>query len=507
MNNIDLNQPQRQAKKGLVVIFFSVFKLFLRSILPLVAILLFKKDGSDKSGQYLLIFAAIIFVVCLVSVLNFLYFKFYIHSKTNEFILEKGWLNKSKTVIKLDKIQQVNLNQKFFHRLLDLYSVEVDSAGSTKTEIKINAVSRELAQALRTKLLEKDNKEVVTSEAHIPNNCYSETNQKSNASKTIKISVSSLVKVGLTRHYLQTFSLIFIVGIQLLEKIQDYFRSDEINVYSQVGDYAEEHLSLLLIPFILIAIVFLVLIINLIRTLTKYFHYKIQIINKSLLIAYGLLETKNTIIKAQRVQIFKITQNFFQKKMNILIIKIMQVYGEGGDSKGSLGIDIPGVNANEKDLIIHEIFKKEIKLENKIKPSIRKFVVHFIWFSLFPSALYFLVSWKYFEPNYMYITIFLFLFTALYQWKTYRNSEFYFSDNFIVSKSGFWDISYHIIEPHKIQRIKTYQRIWHLNLNLGSVVLYTAGGEIHFSIADESEIRKRVNYWLYKVEKENLNWM
>ena len=64
-----------------------------------------------------------------------------------------------------------------------------------------------------------------------------------------------------------------------------------------------------------------------------------------------------------------------------------------------------------------------------------------------------------------------------------------------------------IIKPHKIQKIKTYQRIWHLNLNLGSVVLYTAGGFLSFSIADEVEIRNRVNFWLYNIEKQNLNWM
>src|SRR5690606_26665510 len=215
--------------------------------------------------------------------------------------------------------------------------------------------------------------------------------------KFIEISLSSLVKVGITRNYLQTFSLLFLILIQVIEKVQDYYRDEEINVYSQFGDYAEKNISLMLLPFFIVGIFLLVLIINLVRTLLKYYNYKIDVVNRKLFISYGLFETKNTIIKSQRVQILKITQNYFQKLLNVLMLKILQTDSDENASKKGIGIDIPGVNNSEKEAIIDQIFNKEIQLENGIKPSIRKFVVHFIWFSIFPSLVYFGISWFKFE--------------------------------------------------------------------------------------------------------------
>ena len=130
MLQIDLNQPQRQSKKGLAIIFFNVVKPFVKSFLPIVLILFFRDDESSKFFKISLILGSAFLLISILSVLNFLYFKFYINSDSNEFIIEKGWLNKSKTVVKFDKIQQVNLNQNFLHKLLNLYSVEVETANT-----------------------------------------------------------------------------------------------------------------------------------------------------------------------------------------------------------------------------------------------------------------------------------------------------------------------------------------------------------------------------------------
>jgi len=506
MEQINLNLPQRQSKKGLLVIFFKVLIPSIKSFLPLILIFFFRESDEHKTLKISLIFMAVFLFLIITSVINFLYFKFYINSNSNEFIIEKGWLNKSKTVIKLDKIQQVNLNQNFLHRLLNLYAVEVETAGSSKTEGKINAVSGAVAQALKAKLLEKDYSFIEHSENN-ENDVDVVNPEFKNNKQLIEISFSSLVKIGLTRNYLQTFSLLLVLFFQIFEKVRDYYRDEEENVISNFGSYLEENFTLVILPFVLLVFFVVVLIINLIRTLLKYNNYKIQVVNKKLFISYGLFETKNTIIKSQRVQILKITQNYFQKKLNVLMLKILQTDSEDNTSKKGIGIDVPGVNQNEKNAILNQIFNKEIKLENGIKPSIRKFVIHFIWFSIFPTLVYFFISFFNFEIIYLFVTIPLFLLTGLYQWITYKNAFFYFTENFLVKKSGFWDVTYTIIEPHKIQKITTYQRIWHLNLNLGSVVLYTAGGYLSFSIADEEIITNRVNYWLYNIEKQNLNWM
>jgi putative membrane protein len=55
--------------------------------------------------------------------------------------------------------------------------------------------------------------------------------------------------------------------------------------------------------------------------------------NGSLLLSFGLLSTKSTILKPEKVQIVTVTRNYFQRKMNILEIKIKQA--TGGEKRGT----------------------------------------------------------------------------------------------------------------------------------------------------------------------------
>ena len=67
--------------------------------------------------------------------------------------LIKG-LNKSKIAIQLNKIQQVSINQTILQRIIGVYKLEIDTAGSDSKEVTINALSHELALLLKEKLVQ-----------------------------------------------------------------------------------------------------------------------------------------------------------------------------------------------------------------------------------------------------------------------------------------------------------------------------------------------------------------
>jgi len=90
---------------------------------------------------------------------------------------------------------------------------------------------------------------------------------------------------------------------------------------------------------------------------------------------------------------------------------------------------------------------------------------------------------------------------------SYKNYRLFVSDDFIMKQSGAWDIDREIIEPYKIQAVKTHQFFWQKWTDIGSVVLYTAGGRISFSTTNYTAIKKEVNVWLYQVETSKRNWM
>src|SRR5690606_26155703 len=98
-----------------------------------------------------------------------------------------------------------NLNQKLIHKLIGVNMIKVDTAGSTKTEIAINGVDYRKALALKDALTNTDlavpeeiDKTEQQDEPFISQPENNATEEK------IKIGLPSLIKIGLTRNYLQT---------------------------------------------------------------------------------------------------------------------------------------------------------------------------------------------------------------------------------------------------------------------------------------------------------------
>ena len=73
-------------------------------------------------------------------------------------------------------------------------------------------------------------------------------------------------------------------------------------------------------------------------------------------------------------------------------------------------------------------------------------------------------------------------------------------------QSGAWDVDNEVIKIEKIQAITTSQLFWHKSLNIGSLTIHTAGGNISFQLGKFDKINQYVNLWLYQIEKNESNW-
>jgi putative membrane protein len=96
---------------------------------------------------------------------------------------------------------------------------------------------------------------------------------------------------------------------------------------------------------------------------------------------------------------------------------------------------------------------------------------------------------------------------GLIQYFKFSNNRLFINNDFIIKQSGAWDIKKEIIEPSKIQAISTSQLFWHKKLNIGSITLHTAGGDIAFQLGDYTQLKQYINRWLYEIETSDSNWM
>ncbi len=87
------------------------------------------------------------------SIKYFLNFKFHIDEKNEEFVLQKGVFSTDVINIPFQKIQQVNFRRNILQRIIGVYSVVVETAGSQDKEVEIKALSEERANALADLLM------------------------------------------------------------------------------------------------------------------------------------------------------------------------------------------------------------------------------------------------------------------------------------------------------------------------------------------------------------------
>ena len=500
MKTNSFKTPTRQSKTGIVANFLFFMQKFLRAFLPVV-LLFIVKDTTRVSIHWVVLGGGVsLLLVAIWSYLTYRNFFFHIDEKTSSFIIMKGVLAKSKTIIPLENIQQVTLNQKFIHKLVQVYAVEIDSAGSAEKEVVIPSVSHDIALELKTLLLSYNkievNKQVLV-----------DTEDMEQSGSVQKLSIWTLVKLGLTTSYFQTLGLIMAFFITLYDQYFKMFFND----YSEeevLDMYRSSEVEFLLILYVLVVLIGLVLMVNVIRVIMRFFNYSISIQNNTFLINYGLLSTHNVILRPKRIQLLKVTQNYFQAKMDLFHLKINQV--TSGESKGkNVGLEIPGYSKVEKNTFFNLIFEHQI--ENslfKLTPNSRFWFFRFFIYGIIPVTAGVLIyknhyDWKIISAFCLAYALLM----GLIQYRIFKVRKLIVYRNLICLRSGFWDVTETWLEPNKIQKLSVSQLFWQKRYNTGTLTLHTAGGNLSFQTTSYSELTQLSDLWLYEIESTNKGWM
>lgn len=496
-----LHQPQRQSPIGVLILFLDTVQKWGRGLWPIAVIWIFKFDELNKI--YLLLGTLLVLTtIGIVAYLKYRNFTFYLDNHNEEFIISEGIFNKTKTIIQLDRIQQVNINQSLIQRIIGVYELDVDTAGTAKKEGKIQAISHPLALALKARLMDNEKKEI--SSVELQEAFSSETVEER---PFMKISFLSLLKVGVTSNYVKSLGLILAFFATAYENSRNFIEHSDFDE-RKINAYLDRSLALQSIGIIVMLMLCSILIINLVRTIFKYFDYKITRQNGSLLLSFGLLSTKSTILKPEKVQIVTITRNYFQRKMNILELKIKQATSGEKEERKSV-IEIPGCNEKENEIILKLLFGRVPQKGVMLKPNFRKLVFSIFLSIVLPLTGFFAFA-NYIEQQvfeYVYLLPLYVFFVGAIVYFGFRNNRLFIHDDFIIKQSGAWDVENKIIEPGKIQAITTSQLFWHKRVDIGSITVHTAGGNISFQLGNFTLLKQYVNLWLYEMETSNSNWM
>ncbi len=490
-----LNTPRRQSASGVIVESVFALREVAKAAWPLIFLMIIKPEKFSLT-VVMLIALLIVVITFIIGYLRFRNFVFFIDEASDDFVLEKGVFNKEKIIIQLNRIQQVNLSQNLVQKVLRVYAVDINTASTTKSEVKIKAVSREIALQLKSRLLSDSSAQT------LPENA-GEIHQQ--VQEGFRLSISTLAKVAVTSNYGKSFAVILAAIAGLYDSLRDFLSQSERGKEFLSKSFQLD--SFLQNVVVLIAAAFLFLFLfNLVRVLVIFSDYKILFKKAAFSISYGLLNTRNIVVYVEKIQVVETVTNFLQKKMKLQRLFFYQASSDITSDKQAV-IHVPGCTPQQEHILLNRVFKEIPPVEIVLVPNIRKIIspiIFLVIIPLIPFAFARDTTWFF---NYLTLLPFWIILAVIIIFFRFKNSRLKVSKGFVQTTSGVWDITTRILQTYKIQAITVTQRLWHRKRNIGHITLHTAGGDVTFKFGDYRKLNALTNQWLYDVETSGENWM
>jgi putative membrane protein len=507
MPEYNFSQPQRQSKVGLVLIFATSLYHIARNLWVVV----FYFFIGEISPRMIVMAAAGLVLVLLLSlgysIIYFLNFKFHIDGKNEEFVLQKGVFSTDVINIPFRKIQQVNFRRNILQRVIGVYSVVVETAGSQDKEVEIKALSQERANALSDRLMAhaEEEKAEAGTEGQAEELTEEEVEER-RKSKALpewehKVSLGTLVKLGLTSNYLRGVGIIIAFYFTLREQ---FMFNEELSAQLEEPEVYFAQGKFVLIIFLLL--VGMLLTVG--ETVIKYYDLHLQKFRDNLQVEMGLRNNTRVNLRASRIQLLQVLTNPIQKKMDLYQVKISLASSEDDLEKNQ--IKVVGLPPDVVSQVKEYFYKKQIKEDFRILPSkyllFRKIGRAMIPLIIVSGFLFFyaqLVTMSWFIS----IAAAYVVLAAVYNYFYFRSLKLAVSEEFLVRHSGVWIKKEEYIETFRLQAVSVTQPIWYKRRGLVNLTFHSAGGDISFKMVKKSQVEPLLNYLVYRIESTERAWM
>lgn len=485
MMRSNLDTPQRQASIGIIVMYLANIKqwanLLLVAIVPVIT-------GQEFQISFWGLASAFLVVLLVWTILEWK--NFYFHIGDGNFIINEGVFRKEETLIPLERIQSVQLNQGFISQLLELAALEIDTAGSGKKEVKIPALKFEFAETIKQHL--------IALKSDIGPQEPDETPLA--LTPLVKFSITDMVKVGLTENHLKM--AVLIIGVfTYLNQYSSIFGYDEDDIIDSSIDY----ISLILPVFITIYLLTTVGL-SLFFTVIKFFNLTVFVSNSGLSVKSGLFKVEDNFVPLKKMQFMKWQSNPLQRLIGYKSLAIFQASSEAIKSKKA--VMVPGCQKQHRDTITQEFYPEVSQDQDKFLLQPEPFWKLRLYFFFVFVPLLIVPILYYFEQfeGIMGVVAYVIL-SAFFVFKYTTNYKVTISENLIMLNHGYVFTEHILLKVFKVQNVAVKQNIFQKRRGLVSLRIYTASGSFTIPYIDENLGVALTNKLLYDVESNNQSWM
>ncbi len=497
----DFSSPRRQSRVAIGIILIKFIRMTIRAFWPIL-ISFFIGGRNNSSFEEWLGYIAIGFAAfnLLGSVLT--YFRFYFHIENDAIVIDKGLLKRTHTNIPFERIQTINFKQNILHQIFNVVSVEIDTAGAKKSEISIDALGKEEAEAFRDFVLAEKDQIIAES---MPETQEAQEAEPEKNERILHLTPKDLLKVGVSQNHLRSMGIIFAFVFTTLQQFTD-------DVTDTVTDQVNQYDNLLpdsnLVIFIITALVVLIIsfLFSLINTVLKYYDLSLSINKSGLKIVRGLFNREEISINKSKVQIISWSENPIRRIFRLYTLQIEQASSAEASQLKSK-IRVPGSYMEQVTRVVGTVFPKEY-FRDETKFGVSKHLKHrlFIFLGILPTltlgvSLYFTQGW---EALYALLLLpLVWYMTTLY----HRKRSFELNEELLRNNSGIFGNAHDLMQIHKVQAVRIKQSWYQRRKSLATVQLFTAAGHLTIPFITLDLALELENYLLYRAESDSREWM
>ncbi|HEY1112194.1 MAG TPA: PH domain-containing protein [Chitinophagaceae bacterium] len=489
MQKVDWSIPQRQPVEGLVIVVLKTVWEVVKRVWPLLLLMVFRQqpeEGQDRSDFYEWLVTGVSVLALLAGVFRFFYFRFYILN--NELVVKKGWIKKETLTIPLQKIQTVHIEQSLLHEVLQIVKLSIDTAGSTKTEVTIDALRRPMAEALRYQLLEGAPEGTEEHAVEAP------------GAPLFRLTGKDLFRLSVSANHLEAFFLLLSFGLGILENL----RTINDNAFSDAEGIVRAGNALLYLYFIPVLLITIFLI-STARILFKYYNFTVFGSTAGYRIKSGLTNVKERTVAFSKIQYVSWKASWIRKLMKLWIL---EYHISGSDEqKRAQKVHVPVTSEENVPVLVHNYYPLPDPAGREAVRIHPAFIYRRLLFrGLFPTAVLMGIFWPQWGTGalvFLGYAALVALHTLLYQ----RKFRLWSFDEEVLLRKGFLGEGFVLLQWYKVQSVVLRQSLYERRRGLASLVLHTASGRIRVPFIPLDTAQALMNYALYQVERAKRAWM
>lgn len=449
---------------------------------------------SLKEGLWLFISFALIFLVFTIIISFLSWFRYTYRVEEGELRIEYGILIRKKRYISKNRIQSIDLSAGVIHRLFNLVSVQIETAGSgADADASLEAIKRSEGEWLRDVLKQPDDPENISTADEAEAMAVT-------AGPSEKISFKRLFLAGSTSG---SIGVIFGFAAYIVSQIEQFLPASFFDRFftSAVG-WAVGTSVLLLIGLVLFCLLILWLV-GIAGTMIKYGNFTITRNGDELFISRGLLEKKQLTIPLGRIQAVGIRESILRQPLGYATVYAEIAGGSLDKSEDFSTVLFPIMKRDEIRPFLEKLLPDYKLVTTYTLSSLpRRACVFYVWRAVWPFLLAMFAVW-YFFPPFAWIPLIPLIASALFGFLRYKDAGIYVNAHQLVIRTRGFSRNTVILYHKRIQAFEKKQHKLQKIIRLATVklsIIGVLGIGTHYQLKDlvENDANNLGNWYSYR---------